>query len=541
MMDEELRNMLNIRVLREQMEGCESILKIGCKGEDVMYLQQYLIARKFLPYQNEKGNSNADGIYGKRTAAAVTELQKKLGQTPDGVFGEKTLTTVEETPEVQGTVSHQPQKTGKKHGKALIIGDSQGSRASSGGPLSSLLGRAGYKVANNSAYGTYTAQAVGQIPGVDYDIVVLFTGGHQKSSASDATPIIKKFPSSTKIVIAGPPPAHEIRDLNGAFRKFPYLKKAPEGQASTYFTKPTEQRGKSMAKGRERRNSDFKNTFSDYASNVVYVDPRDVFGATWPNFPSVEKSDGIHLYGEVAEKMAQAVAGAALGKASSASGSSEEKHHVRSTLPKVKIREVDEISRRHGRIPRGKLPEIVRAIQDAASTHDVDEDILMGVVQMESGFNPYAKSPTGARGLFQFIGSTGRAYGLRSEKDFYDARKNADAGARLYKKNLEAAAKVSGGSVTPETEFYAYVAHNQGRGGLRQIVRSARSGGQKMPDKNVLRNMRTQGSRVKSAMKNNPSNPAQGFLDFFEKKWKSVKPRGMSVAQSATSEKRAVV
>jgi len=82
--------------------NCESSLGVGCKGEDVMFLQQYLIARKFLLPQNEKGNSNADGIYGKRTAAAVTGLQKKLGQTPDGVFGEKTLTAWEKSPNIQG-------------------------------------------------------------------------------------------------------------------------------------------------------------------------------------------------------------------------------------------------------------------------------------------------------------------------------------------------------------------------------------------------------------------------------------------------------
>ena len=41
---------------------------------------------------------------------------------------------------------------------------------------------------------------------------------------------------------------------------------------------------------------------------------------------------------------------------------------------------------------------------------------------VESGFNPRARSRAGARGLWQFIPSTGRRYGLRRVDDFYDVR-----------------------------------------------------------------------------------------------------------------------
>jgi hypothetical protein len=206
----------------------------------------------------------------------------------------------------------------------------------------------------------------------------------------------------------------------------------------------------------------------------------------------------------------------------------EKKTKVRPLMP----REISGISRRHGRVPEGTLPEIVTAIKNAAEEYNVPEDVLMGAVQIESGFNPYARSYTGARGLFQFIGSTGRRYGLETDEDFYDYRKNADAGARLFKKNLEAAERVAG-SLTDETEFLSYVAHNQGAGGMRQIYRSAKSGGRVKPSKTVQRNMRLQGSSVKRAMDKYPNNPAQGFLDYFKNKWNRMKDKGMNIAAAA--------
>ncbi len=46
---------------------------------------------------------------------------------------------------------------------------------------------------------------------------------------------------------------------------------------------------------------------------------------------------------------------------------------------------------------------------------------------VESGFNPRARSRAGARGLWQFIPSTGKRYGLRRVDDFYDVRMATEA------------------------------------------------------------------------------------------------------------------
>ena len=46
---------------------------------------------------------------------------------------------------------------------------------------------------------------------------------------------------------------------------------------------------------------------------------------------------------------------------------------------------------------------------------------------VESGFNPLARSHAGARGLWQFIKSTGRSYRLRTYDDFHDVTKSTEA------------------------------------------------------------------------------------------------------------------
>ena len=590
----------------------------------------------------------------------------------------------------------------QKTGKALIIGDSQGGSNSSGGPLASILSGAGYKVDNKSVYGTHTAQALGQIPSFDYNIVILFTGGHIRSRPKAAAAIINKFPKTTTFVIAGPPPAHEIKDMGAVkalYTKFPYLKQVPKEQLPTYFTKPTKRRGKDTAKGRERRNSSFKNAFSKFAPNVTYVDPRDVFGATWPTFPSVPKSDGIHLYGEVAAKMAQSLARAALGKTKaiavaakaatpaaiaaiserdlrkairrsprciragypaagvhkasdspliseivkkiqyalnqqgllgkkgevneidgkfgkktteavmkfqssknlSADGCVGEATSAAMNIPirfadiqtaiagaapepsageekpaqsqakkaaaaekqsrslgraKEKLKKkggkinIDEeaiekfgkFSKRAGAVPEGMLPKIVQAIKDAAEKHNVPEDILMGFAQIESGFNPYAifrgdynfLRGAGAHGLFQFMPSTGREFGMKKfPDDWFDPVKNSDAAARYLAKSIRRVEKLTGKSISPETEYLTYIYHNQGPGGAPRIYKRSKGISVPKSEKGDLGRMKGQGGRVQRRMAKYPNNPWKGFLEFFKEKFESKKRKAVAKASQA--------
>ncbi len=64
-------------------------------------------------------------------------------------------------------------------------------------------------------------------------------------------------------------------------------------------------------------------------------------------------------------------------------------------------------------------------IQEELRARNMPED-LTWVAMIESGFDPTAKSPAGAVGLWQFMPATGAVYGLRQNK-FVDQRKNPRA------------------------------------------------------------------------------------------------------------------
>lgn len=80
------------------------------------------------------------------------------------------------------------------------------------------------------------------------------------------------------------------------------------------------------------------------------------------------------------------------------------------------------------RVPdEGRPAAFAPLLAEAAAQTGVDRRLLQAVAQVESGFNPAARSPKGAEGIMQLIPATGRRYGVT---DPYDARQNVLAGAR---------------------------------------------------------------------------------------------------------------
>ncbi len=81
-------------------------------------------------------------------------------------------------------------------------------------------------------------------------------------------------------------------------------------------------------------------------------------------------------------------------------------------------------------------------IQEAASSYGVDKGLVKAVIHTESGFNPLAKSPPGARGLMQLMPATARRFDVA---DSYDPKQNIHGGTRYLSylidrfKNLELA------------------------------------------------------------------------------------------------------
>lgn len=72
-----------------------------------------------------------------------------------------------------------------------------------------------------------------------------------------------------------------------------------------------------------------------------------------------------------------------------------------------------------------------------AAQYRIDPDIFERQLNQESGFNPNARSPKGARGIGQFIPETGRRYGLINDEDFSDPHKSIDAAARHFRDLLD--------------------------------------------------------------------------------------------------------
>ena len=77
------------------------------------------------------------------------------------------------------------------------------------------------------------------------------------------------------------------------------------------------------------------------------------------------------------------------------------------------------------------------AIKAAAARYSVDPHLLWTVGYLETRFQPRCVSPKGARGMMQFIPSTGRRYGLFTRRDLHDPLRSIDAAAR-YIRDLDA-------------------------------------------------------------------------------------------------------
>ncbi len=74
-----------------------------------------------------------------------------------------------------------------------------------------------------------------------------------------------------------------------------------------------------------------------------------------------------------------------------------------------------------------------RALDEAAATAGVDPNLVRAVAMAESGGNPKAQSPKGAKGLMQLMAGTARELGVTK---IFDPLENALGGARYLKRML---------------------------------------------------------------------------------------------------------
>jgi soluble lytic murein transglycosylase-like protein len=95
-------------------------------------------------------------------------------------------------------------------------------------------------------------------------------------------------------------------------------------------------------------------------------------------------------------------------------------------------------------------------ITAAAKKYGVDPALLAGLVKQESGFNPNAGSPAGARGLTQLMPGTAAGLGVTN---VLDPAQSLDGGAKYLRAQLDA----FGGDVAR-----ALAAYNAGPGAVKR-------------------------------------------------------------------------
>jgi soluble lytic murein transglycosylase len=120
--------------------------------------------------------------------------------------------------------------------------------------------------------------------------------------------------------------------------------------------------------------------------------------------------------------------------------------------------------------PQG-VAALAQAVVDASRAHSLPPTLLVAVMEVESGFDPYAVSQKGALGLMQILPSTGievaHRVGIpwRGPRTLFDPRANVRLGAAYLRELLDRYASLR----------VALAAYNEGPGQIESRLRGGAS------------------------------------------------------------------
>lgn len=72
--------------------------------------------------------------------------------------------------------------------------------------------------------------------------------------------------------------------------------------------------------------------------------------------------------------------------------------------------------------------EVHPLVEKLSHQFGLDTNVIMALIEVESGFNTHAISPKGARGLMQLMPATARRYGMRDVQELHNPERNLEMG-----------------------------------------------------------------------------------------------------------------
>jgi soluble lytic murein transglycosylase-like protein len=130
-------------------------------------------------------------------------------------------------------------------------------------------------------------------------------------------------------------------------------------------------------------------------------------------------------------------------------------------------------------------------VQEHAQKHDLRPELVRAVIQVESGFNPRARSPKGAMGLMQLMPATARELGVVNP---YDPAENIRGGTLYLRRLLDrydgderlALAAYNAGSGAVDRYGRAVPPYRETRDYVRRVGLKAGTGSEPMGTKRAI-------------------------------------------------------